>query len=625
MMEKPRLVVSVTNARLEVDNARKSVAMRAAIRATKVKKQGHEHTEPGKKGWSGWLTLGNQYKNHYTFPVGLVPRVLYALELEGIRPVIETLREKPLPCAPPAQGLQGVTLRDYQTEMVDSIVKQGNGHVVYRLEEPRASLFASRLVKETGEPDPPLRVAGMGVWWSATGSGKTEAAAGLIGALAVPTVFLVYGNHLVTQTFNRFQGRLGRWLSDHDLSLGIIVEGEFNPGFITVASSSTLDAMLARRGRLKKKALKYVVDIASLCNTKTDPISPELAQLVEDWREKFLRAVGSKSVKRIAEAMAFLEEHDKDEVIPKRRTEAYEFLVGLPEKWQRASERKDKAEKWLSEQGLLILDEAHGGAASTVYSILRACPAFYRVAMSGTPLDRSDSENLRIIANFGEVVHRVTNKQMMDAGVIPPTTIHVERITEMVHMWEGYKWEDLYEEGIVYHYQRNKKIIQRILWAIEQGKSVLAIYRRIVHGEILSALLSCDVDNKVLPPSLKPIIEEVLEGVPIPHEMLNQDNSLAEREAAIDRIEGRLNHVLLASEIFGTGLDLPDIGCLINVSGSRAVIPVKQRIGRGLRGDEHMDVIEFADGQHYRLAQHAYERLMIYNDEDCFEILDVKE
>ena len=486
--------------------------------------KGFRFSEKYKRGlWDGWINLAKTYGVNKTyFPTGLAPQVYQLLENEGVRPQVENLRVKPSPSRKPlVDDLDGITLRDYQEELVLSIT------------EPTMmsdGIFSSvgpdyiHIFDGTGKPTH-YRNPGMGIWDSATGSGKTEAAAMLVGRLAVPTLFLVYGNDLVTQTAERFRARLGTWMRDQGVRVGVTIDGNLNTGFITVASSATLAALVKNND---KKTLN-----------------------------------------------------------------------------------------WLKTIQLLILDEAHQGAADRVQNVAGKCPAYYRIGMSGTPLSRSDGQDLKIVGAFGDVTVKITNAQMLEKEVIPPAKIYLFPVKGDIKAPRGTPWDRIYEDGVVYHSPRNLLIIRLVQRAYAEGKRVLVIFKRHAHGELLSQLLWCEEDvhgeHTFIP-------HEVLQGTPIQHERVDGRDAEDHRQDAIKQFRAGIFKVLLASEIFNTGLDIPEVDVLINAAGSKEVIPVKQRLGRGLRGDS-LEMYDFADLQHKTLASHARERLRIYQGESCFEVL----
>lgn len=525
-------------------------------------------------------------------------------------------------------------------------------------------------------------------------SGKTIASAALIGKLALRSCFLVFGDALVDQTYNRFDALLGRWLAENDLHLGLVLGGKFNPGEITIVATSTIDSMLNRPSRLQTQMCNTLKKLQTLVqsslHTTTYGIRLHESYLKHfiSWKNKLVSLINKANLLEYDRSFPMYQNFDRDNyvlVTPKKEDEFFStfiippapipnmgvkkskrsqtkkdnpltikdiidqhgtdhstklptigFLEGLyrkelndlaafPQRYRKAIKRKEEALQFIDKQELVILDEAHTGGTDNMLRMLSLFKnAYYRIAMSGTPLNRSDGANIKIISNFGEIIARVTNEDMMNKGVIPPTKIIMLRVETPIRMSGNWRWEDLYQKGIAFHSGRNGMIVQIIKQSLLANKSILAIFTSIEQGNLLSALLSCEKNHYLVDanPEYQQIIDNILEGNPIPHEKVDGGSNLEERSLAVAHIENRINHVLLASEIFGTGMDLPSIDCLINISGSKSVIPVKQRLGRGLRGTMDTYVFDFADGQHKNLAKQSLERLTIYKKESCFTIVN---
>src|SRR5690606_31714734 len=56
----------------------------------------------------------------------------------------------------------------------------------------------------------------------------------------------------------------------------------------------------------------------------------------------------------------------------------------------------------LKESEVLFFDECHRMGSETWFTVATLCPAYYRFGLSGTPLDRTDGADLRLIGAIGE-------------------------------------------------------------------------------------------------------------------------------------------------------------------------------------------------------------------------------
>lgn len=141
--------------------------------------------------WDGWNHLYSD-KTH-KFPAGLTKRVEKALKAKGYRVETNDTRAKPsLDYLNETIELFGVELRDSQYDAIEQAINEGQG-----------------IIK------------------AATGFGKTEVMAGLLYAMALPSVIFINAKTLAHQTRKRLEERLG-------VEVGFIGDGIYQPAFITV-------------------------------------------------------------------------------------------------------------------------------------------------------------------------------------------------------------------------------------------------------------------------------------------------------------------------------------------------------------------------------------------------------
>jgi len=476
-------------------------------RATSFFKKGFQFTTAyRRKGkWDGRTSLLSRPAN--TFPAGLVPAVVAAIESQGESVELVDERELPVVHGSGDYSLPGITLRDYQVRMIEAVLGGDGGF--YRLPVTQAKRLDTRVkLPDRKNAIVDGRLSGRGIWWSATGSGKTEAAIALTKALGARTLFVVRGNTLVDQTRRRFADRLGVDVDD----IGRIAEGSWAVRNITIAGVDTLATAFG-----KPKAKKVLT-------------------------------------------------------------------------------------KYLNHVGLLFADECHNAASDNFSRIVNACPAYYRIAMSGTPLDRSDGANLKLVASFCEVVERVPLRELVEKGIAPKARIRFIKVDEP-KLPDGTKYQTAYKLCVADNELLTKRIAKEAIDATGRGKSVLVLVDYIKHGQAIS--------------------DSIWKGARpadfVPNEFVHGEDSLEEREAALGKFRRGELPVLVASCIFGTGLDVPNFDVIINAAGGKSPINALQRIGRGLRGSE-LTYIEFAHDTQKHLRKHSMQRLNLYKKEGCFDI-----
>jgi superfamily II DNA or RNA helicase len=192
--------IIVGDAESTVFHPRKHLKELSVIRSVcKARPKGYYHMPRYKMGmWDGYISLMQSFSS---FPTGLLSYALKALDAKGYDYSIRDTR-KSLSYNPVIESmLRGISLRDYQIYAANTLLDNKCG------------------------------IAKM-----ATNSGKTEVMAAIIEALGCcKTTVVVHRKELLYQTHQRFDMRL---ISAHNL--GIIGDGVWDPGDITIAMVQTL-------------------------------------------------------------------------------------------------------------------------------------------------------------------------------------------------------------------------------------------------------------------------------------------------------------------------------------------------------------------------------------------------
>jgi superfamily II DNA or RNA helicase len=299
---------------------------------------------------------------------------------------------------------------------------------------------------------------------------------------------------------------------------------------------------------------------------------------------------------RIALRLGTIEEHIG--VIGDGRFDPKHITVATVQSLTRVNSKAQKAvvAKYLKTIQLLILDETHHASAKSFYRLIQRIDAPWRYGMSGTPFGLADGKGLMVEAAFGPVVARITNQDLIDRGVSAKPTIRMIEVVEP-EIDSSLDWQSVYKEGIVLNEVRNKLIADWSVKFADKKWPTLVIVRELWHGDNLC---------------------QMLRDAGVAHAFVHGQMSTDEVERQKVRLtEGKIR-VLVASPIFGEGVDIPSVRALIVADGGQSTANVLQKIGRGLRakvGDNRLDVIDFADATHRWLARHAQERLALYEAE----------
>lgn len=234
---------------------------------------------------------------------------------------------------------------------------------------------------------------------------------------------------------------------------------------------------------------------------------------------------------------------------------------------------------------VVLMDEAHcSPSRDNMHTILKSGAPF-RYGFTATPYGRSDHRDLLIQGLFGEIIEYVDHKVLKEQGYHPEMDVQM--------FYNSYAGNYTYMEDvlIVNNPVRNKRIVELALEERRKGGCVLILTSRKDHGKIL---------RKMIFNSL----------------YIDGDSSMEERERAKQKlIDGKV-HILISSQIFAQGVNIPNITLGINAAGGKADIINKQRIGRIARPFEGKvkKFIDFIDDYSWTTQTHSTTRLAAYMD-----------
>lgn len=270
---------------------------------------------------------------------------------------------------------------------------------------------------------------------------------------------------------------------------------------------------------------------------------------------------------------------------------------------------KEKAIHFLDRVQLVFADECHRAASDSWYEVLRACNAFFRFGMSGTPLKRSDGADLKLVAATGPILYEIRNKFLIERGISSEAEIRLVAIKQPDNIPRRTPYKDVYRVGITENLHRTRILCTLADQFVKEGKRVVILVREIEHGRQFDKRLWSFKTNSFLT-----------------HQFISGQEPSAVRQKAIKDFEKGELQVLIASTILDEGVDIPSIDAIILAGGGKSTIKTLQRIGRGLRkgATGKLIVVDTVDFQHRYLLEHSSQRIADYREEDCFTIVEHK-
>lgn len=245
----------------------------------------------------------------------------------------------------------------------------------------------------------------------------------------------------------------------------------------------------------------------------------------------------------------------------------------------------------------LCIDEVHNVAGPRDYRIAMRTPgAYWRIGLSATPLDRSDRRALPVVGVTGSVIHRLGAAEAAARGLVSRPRVTMVRVVQGTPAMVT-TYAEAYEACVVGSLQRNAALVGIMRRA---RRPMLVSCEALPHAEHLAA-------------------EARRAGLRAAH--VDGSSGSDERDRArLGAIRGALD-AIVATRIFNQGIDVPNLGAVINAAAGKSVVRTAQRRGRGSRvmHDEEGNVTKndfemwdiLDDGPRW-IGDHALERMRVY-------------
>lgn len=253
----------------------------------------------------------------------------------------------------------------------------------------------------------------------------------------------------------------------------------------------------------------------------------------------------------------------------------------------------------LSDNRTVIIDECHHTRSKSIFDTIFGIPGMYRVGMSGTPLHYDELDDLKLIGATGDIIYEIKNIEMIDSGYSTKPIIIFTPV-------ESPKSEDDYHTA----------------------------YRRCIVGNALRNIMIADISKEEY--NRGPIlvvanwiehakcIYQACDRIGLTHlTMLTGKDSTETIERVLTNFGAGVSsennvQVLVATDIFSEGVDIPEISTVVLAGGGVSHISLLQRIGRGLRvhsSKNELHVYDFIDDTNGYLLAHSMERCNVYEEE----------
>lgn len=336
-----------------------------------------------------------------------------------------------------------------------------------------------------------------------------------------------------------------------------------------------------------------IIDAAT--NAGKNLITLAIMDNIEDVRALFI--IHNKDI--FAQAVEAFEPYYKVGQITSAKCDIQEVTVAMVKSLNnKLRDSLDLQHKLRNYFNIVILDESHHGGADEHQYVMKATNAGARVMVSGTALENEDRvANLNIIALSGNVLKKVSNKELIDQEVSAKPTIYLYRVTYPSKSRLYLSYVEVKANLLHKSEERMKVIIDSLRADILAGKQILITFLEMEHGYFMLERLKYLIPTE--------LVIDIVHG---------QDPYRTQKIA--DYKKAKIN-ILLTSSILKEGLNIPNIEVLCLAHGGKSIITQKQFMGRGLRRQENkttLKVLDYYDDAKY-LDEHSMKRFRLYQKE----------
>jgi superfamily II DNA or RNA helicase len=236
---------------------------------------------------------------------------------------------------------------------------------------------------------------------------------------------------------------------------------------------------------------------------------------------------------------------------------------------------------WVKDYGQIIVDECHHISASSFESIVRKCPARYRLGLSATVI-RKDGQHPIVLMNLGNIRYVARQKAgLVNRVLIPrPTLFQLPVTAQPSEASVPPAIQDIFRL-LIADEQRNAQIIGDILCAYAEGREILVLSERLEHLALLYERLRSQTEHLF-----------ILKG------------GLGKKQLRVvmDEINGvssGAHRIILATgKYLGEGFDLPCLDTLFLVfpfSWKGTLTQYTGRLGRTYAGKTEIRIYDYVD------------------------------
>lgn len=269
-------------------------------------------------------------------------------------------------------------------------------------------------------------------------------------------------------------------------------------------------------------------------------------------------------------------------------------------------------DEFLATRECWVVDEVHHGASAQLRALGDRMPhVFYRLGATGT-FFRSGTDGLALHALLSNVVYQVSAQELLDWGFLVPVQVAIlpvpaPRVRGAAHSFHAGGHGTI---GIHEHEFRNRLVVGACVLLAQRGRRVICLVGTKQQGRDLLTQLQRELPRPADP--TRPTVDFVC-----------SDSPPDRQRRALEQFQAGGLRVLVGTTLLGEGVDLPDADALVLARGEQAEVQLVQAIYRictAASGKRQGVLVDFADGHHRKLEEHARARQAIYQSEPIFHV-----
>lgn len=262
---------------------------------------------------------------------------------------------------------------------------------------------------------------------------------------------------------------------------------------------------------------------------------------------------------------------------------------------------------------IFIFDEVHRAAAEKTKEVIAHIQHARMYGFSASPYGRSDKADLETESMFGPRICEMEYKDIQATGSIVPIEAYIVNMDHCTPVTAS-TTTSLERHGLWRNDDRNETIAQLLRWIAEHvgpDPQILISVRTVEHAVYLGSLMpGFSLVYGDMSPDKRIRWERMKLIRPNEHPLTAHQREQYRQ----DFRDGKLRRVI-ATGVWGTGLDFPKLEVLIRADGQGGLIPNTQipgRVSRSSDGKERGVLIDFDDSFNDTLSQRASKRMTAY-------------